>query len=357
MYPRLVCNIEKIKNNITTILDLSKQKNINISAVVKGMSAWPDVVEVIVKSGVTSVADSRLLNLKKISHIPAEKLLLRIPMISELNDVVKFADISLNSEMETINLLDTICKNEKLKHGIMLMIDVGDRREGILPKDISKYIGAIKNLKNIYVAGVGMNITCYGAVLPSKENLSILVKCAQEMESALGYKLRYISGGNSSSYMYMLNGNLPEKINHLRLGEVLLQGRETEFGRIVSGLDNDTFFLQAEVIELKVKSSLPEGRQGIDGFGNKPSFEDKGLRKRAIVAIGRQDINMNTYSPFDSGIEVLGASSDHMILDVTDSKQKISVGSIIDFHINYEGLLSLSTSEYVHKVILREEDL
>lgn len=115
--------------------------------------------------------------------------------------------------------------------------------------------------------------------------------------------------------------------------------------------------MQAEVVELKVKSSLPEGRQGVDGFGNKPCFKDKGLRKRAIVAIGRQDININTFEPFDSAIEVLGVSSDHMILDITDSKQRIEVGSIVDFHINYEGLLSLSTSEYVNKVILNEEDL
>ncbi len=352
MYPRLVCNLHELKQNVTNILSEAEKRNINISAVVKGMSAWQEVTEEIVKSGVKSIADSRILNLKKIHNIPVEKILLRIPMKSEIEDLVKFADISLNSEIEIIKLIDITCKKYQVKHGIMLMIDVGDRREGILPKDLLNYTDEIKKLENIYVAGVGMNITCYGAILPSDDNLTLLVNCALETEKQLGYKLKYISGGNSSSYMYMLKGGLPEKINHLRLGEVLLQGRETEFGNIVEGLHKNTFFLQAEVIELKTKPSLPEGRQGFDGFGNKPCFKDKGLHKRAIVAIGRQDININTYVPFDSGIEVLGASSDHMILDVTEAKQKIELGSIIDFHINYEGLLSLSTSEYVDKVIL-----
>lgn len=116
MYPRLICNINKLKHNVATILTQAKEKNINISAVVKGMSAWPDVVEVIVQSGVTSIADSRILNLKKISSISVEKILLRIPMKSELNDVVKFANISLNSEIEIIKLLDVICCNYNIKH-------------------------------------------------------------------------------------------------------------------------------------------------------------------------------------------------------------------------------------------------
>lgn len=354
MYPKLICDIDKLKHNVFTILNDAKKRNINITAVVKGMSAWPEVTEILVQSGITSIADSRILNLKKIEHIPVEKILLRIPMKSEIEDVVQIADISLNSEIEIIQLLDNTCKKNNIKHGIILMIDVGDRREGILPEDLHDYILKIAELENIYLAGIGTNITCYGATLPSTENMSLLVECASEAEKILGHNLKYISGGNSSSYMFMLNGLLPPKINHLRLGEVLLQGRETEFGKIVDGLYNDTFFLQAEVIELKVKPSVPKGRIGVDGFGNKPHFKDKGLRKRAIVAIGRQDINMNTFYPFDSKIEVLGASSDHMILDVTEAESPIEIGSIINFHINYEGLLSLSTSKYVYKVIFSQ---
>lgn len=182
MYPKLICNLDELKHNVTTILKQAEEKNINISAVVKGISAWPNVVESIVQTGVTSIADSRILNLKKISHISAEKILLRIPMKSELDDVVKFADISLNSEIEIIKLIDKICENCNTNHGIMLMVDVGDRREGILPQDLSKYITEIQKLKNIYIVGVGMNITCYGAVLPSQDNLSILVNCAVEIE-------------------------------------------------------------------------------------------------------------------------------------------------------------------------------
>lgn len=356
MYPKLVCNINKMKHNIQIIKKLSDEKGIIITAVVKGMSAWTAVCQEIVSSGITSIADSRIANLKKLMHLDAEKILLRIPMKSELRDVVCYADISLNSELETLYALNEICEEKGIRHGIMLMIDVGDRREGILPEEVKAYTLEIATLQNLFIAGVGMNITCYGAILPSEENLELLVQCADEVASIIKYPLKYISGGNSSSFLCMTNSLLPKKINHLRLGEVLLQGRETETGEILSDLHSDTFTMEAEVVELKWKPSLPKGRQGVDAFGNKPNFEDKGVRKRAIVAIGRQDINANTYAPFDPNIEILGSSSDHMILDVTESTENIKLGSIIQFHINYEGLLSLSTSKYVEKEIYHEGD-
>ena len=87
----------------------------------------------------------------------------------------------------------------------------------------------------------------------------------------------------------------------------------------------------------------------MDAFGNVPQFQDKGIRKRAIVAIGQQDVALTGIFPADPGIQLLGASSDHMLIDVTDSQQQLKVGDTISFKLNYQGLLHLSNTRYVAK--------
>ena len=108
-------------------------------------------------------------------------------------------------------------------------------------------------------------------------------------------------------------------------------------------------YLKGEIIEMKSKATVPTGNIGVDAFGSIPHYEDKGIRKRAIVAVGRQDIRLEGLTPVDSNISIFGASSDHLILDVTDSKKELTVGDIVDFKVDYGCLLAAMTSPYVEK--------
>ena len=213
-------------------------------------------------------------------------------------------------------------------------------------------IKKIHDLHNISIIGLATNLTCYGSVLPSEENLSKLVNLAEKIEKNFHIKMQIISGGNSSS-LFLLNENrLPSKINNLRVGEAILLGRETAYGKDIDGTYNDVFKLVCEVIENKEKPSVPIGERGLDAFGNQVEYKDKGIMKRLIIGIGRQDISIGHFFPIDKKIEVVGASSDHTILDVTHCDKKYQVGDLIEFSIDYGGLLSLCTSKYVNKVIV-----
>jgi len=273
-------------------------------------------------------------------------------MLSEIEDIVDFADISLNSELESIKKIGEVANRKNKTHGIILMIDVGDLREGVWPDQAMEYIRAILRIDGVRLEGIGTNVTCYGAVLPTTENLSILVRINEQVKNELKYTLPIVSGGNSSSILLMKQNGIPSGINQLRLGEVMLLGRETETGNFLEELNNDVFTLGAEIIEIKNKPSVPIGKIGVDGFGSTPEFIDKGIRTRAIVALGRQDIKINTYQPIDKSISVLGSSSDHMMLDISECENSYKLGDIITFSINYEGLLSVCTSEYVQKKIV-----
>ncbi|SHJ50710.1 ornithine racemase Orr [Paramaledivibacter caminithermalis] len=350
--PRLEIDLGKIKHNTKVLVDKLKEENIEIAGVTKVFCALPKVAGVLVEGGVKYLADSRIENLIKLKDIEVEKWLLRLPMQSQVAEVVKYADISLNSELETIKRLsDEALKVNKI-HGIILMIDLGDLREGIWQDKAVEIAEEVIKLNGVKLIGVGTNLTCYGGVIPSKDNLGKLVEIAEKIERSFNIELEIISGGNSSSLDLLERRQMPEKINNLRLGESILLGRETAYGNSIKDTYQDAFQLVAEIVELKEKPSVPIGEIGMDAFGNKPVFEDKGIRKRAILAVGRQDVNPESIIPVDEKISIFGASSDHLIIDVTDSKKDYNVGDEVRFNLEYGSLLGLATSEYIYKKIL-----
>jgi len=197
-------------------------------------------------------------------------------MKSQVKEVVKYVDISLNSEIYTIFLLNEEAKKQGKIHKIILMIELGDLREGILIEDVEEYIDQIIPMKNIKIEGIGTNLTCYGGIIPSFDNLKQLEEISNVIEKKYNLKLNIISGGNSSSLDLLYKNSIPPKINNLRLGESLIFGRETAYGNNVEGCFHNTVKLEAEIIELKEKQSCPIGEIGLNAFGEKIEFVDRG---------------------------------------------------------------------------------
>ncbi|EQF27510.1 alanine racemase, N-terminal domain protein [Clostridioides difficile CD160] len=353
MYPRLEIDIEKLKHNVKIISQKCHERNIKVSFVTKSFCAQKEVVESVCCEGIDHIADSRIQNLKKLQNINLPKMLIRIPMISELEEVINYCDISLNSELETIKKLNELCESKNIIHKIVLMFDLGDLREGYFyEEDFFNSVREIVRLKNIKIIGIATNLTCYGAVIPSRENTGRLVSIARKMEEKFGIDTEIVSGGNSSSMHLIMSNTMPEGITNLRIGESIILGRETAYGKNIHGTYQDAFKLVCQIIECKEKPSVPIGEIGVDAFRHKPVYEDKGILKRAIIAIGKQDINIDSLIPIDTYIKILGASSDHMILDVSNTKHDYKVGDNVEFLLTYGGIMSSSTSEYVSKKII-----
>lgn len=352
-FPKVVINLEKIKNNVNIITKLCNKQNINVAGVTKVFCADPEIAKAYMDGGVKYLADSRLENLMKIKDLDIAKIMLRLPMISEAELIVQYADISLNSEYETINRLSEVAIGMNLVHKIILMVDLGDLREGYFTDEsIFEDIEKIRKLKGVRIIGLGTNLSCYGGVIPTVETLDKLVKLGREIEEKFHLELEIISGGNSST-IHLLEENQLPGINNIRLGESLILGRETAYGNLIYGADDSAFILEAEVIEVKMKPSIPIGKIGKDAFGNIPVIEDKGIRKRILCAVGKQDTDFDNIFPLDRKIDILGGSSDHLILDGTDSDYDYRVGDIIKFKMNYVSILRSMTSEYINKEIIK----
>ena len=348
--PRVNIYVEKLKSNVCLMIEMCKKYNIEIMAVTKGVGAIKEIVDIFEECGVNILADSRLINLAKMTDRKQTKVLLRLPMISYANDAVELADISLNSEIATVRALnDSAIKQNKI-HKIILMIELGDLREGVLPYDVNAFVSEVISMSNIKLVGVGTNLTCYGGVVPDESKLKTLADIATEIENTFSIKLDIISGGNSSTLKLLVeNKKIDSRINNLRIGEGILLGTETSYGKQMEGFYNDAFILETEIIEVKEKNSLPDGVRSINSFGETTEIKDVGVHTRAIIALGRQDVNHLGLSPLDNGIAILGASGDHTILDITKSKNKYKVGDTLSFNLNYSSLFGAMISTYINK--------
>ncbi|MBU2610124.1 MAG: alanine racemase, partial [Chloroflexi bacterium] len=262
----------------------------------------------------------------------------------------EFADVSLNTEISVIRLLaDQATKRGKI-HRVILMIELGDLREGILPSNIGSVVKETIGMQGIKLAGVGTNLACFGGVRPTEAKMQELSAIASNLQCKYGIRFEVVSGGNSANYQWFVSTPDVGLVNHLRIGEAMLLGCDTLTRERIPGLYIDTFTLVAEVIELKTKPSRPYGEIAQDAFGRVPVFEDKGNMRRAILALGRQDVDVSAIKPRIK-INVLGASSDHLILDVRDSG--LEVGAEVRFNVGYSALLRAMMSPYVEKVYLQ----
>lgn len=351
-FPKIEVDLQKLKHNVSVLVNLCKKNGIDVAGVTKVFCGNPEIAKVYAESGVRYFADSRIENLIKLKEINLPKILIRIPMISEVNEVVQYADISLNSEIATLKALSIAAEKRGIIHNVILMVDLGDLREGYFDEnELYAAIEEVLNLKGIKLVGIGTNLTCYGAIIPSEENLGRLVRITDEIQERYNINLDIVSGGNSSSLHLLIKGKKVKGINMLRLGEALVLGDETAYGNRIENTYDDVFTLESEIIEVKEKPSIPIGEMGRDAFGKVPTFIDKGIRKRMICAIGKQDIDIDSIIPIDNDITILGASSDHLILDGTDSNVDYKVGDIVKFKLTYKGILMAMTSEYVKKEI------
>ncbi len=350
--PRIEIELDKLIHNARKLTALYGSKGIRVTAITKGVCGSLRIANALLDSGIRSFGDSRIANIQIMREggLDAQFILIRSPMPSEVERVVEFADVSLNTEISVIRLLaDQATKRGKI-HRVILMIELGDLREGILPSDLEPVVQETIGMQGVKLAGVGTNLACFGGVRPTEANMQELSAIAGNLQRKFGINFEVVSGGNSANYQWFVSTPDVGLVNHLRIGEAMLLGCDTLTHEWIPGLYTDAFTLVAEVIELKTKPSRPYGEIAQDAFGHVPVFEDKGNMRRAILALGKQDVDVSAIKPRIK-VNVLGASSDHLILDVRDSG--LEVGAEVRFDVGYSALLRAMMSPYVEKVYLQ----
>jgi len=351
--PVLEIDVGKIETNTRTIVGMCSRFGVSVAGVTKGACGHPGIARAMLAGGVTALCESRLENVLRLyrAGVDGPVILLRSPMRQQVPDVVRYTSISLEADVSTLRLLNVAAAKRQKKHQVLLMVDLGDLREGIMPDRLLPAMWEVLDLCWIQIVGIGANFACLGGAIPSIVSLERLLQLAVRARDEFGLELPLVSGGNSSALHLIQEGKWVEGVNHLRIGESILFGRDTVDGSRLPGTFNDTFRVGAEVIEVEDKPSISPGPASSNAFGGEPVFVDRGIRRRAVLALGQQDFSPGNLEPVRSNIKILGSTSDHLILDVTAAEPPVVVGDIIWFKPDYGALLGLSTSPYVHKVV------
>jgi predicted amino acid racemase len=351
---RIEVDCEKIRANAAAVTGLCARHGIEVAGVTKCVCGEPEVARAMLAGGCTMLADSRLDNVARMrdAAIEAPILLLRLPALSEVADVVRLCDLSLVSEVETARALSAAAQAQGKTHEVILMVESGDRREGVMPEDAVAACREVLALPGVHLAGFGTSLNCLCGVLPTPENQRAFADLVERVEGELGVQFRLVSAGHSGNLHLVQSGHVPARFNHFRVGEAILTGTDFSTWADLPMPYMDTFKVYAEVIEVNDKPSAPDGKVGPDAFMEVHEWPDLGVRRRAIVALGEIDLRTSSLKPMRRGVTLVGASSDHLVLDVAEADPPVKLGEELGFDTLYPavstGWASSCTTKVVH---------
>lgn len=347
--PRLEIALGSIEHNTRTLVDRLAPAGIRVTGVTKAALGSPGVGAAMLRGGAHGLGDSRVPNLARLAGLdgPTSRTLIRSPMLSQVDDVARLATCSLNTEPVVLVALDAAAARAGRRHDVVLMVELGDLREGIPVDDVAEVVRGVLALPSLRLRGLGANLACQNGVVPDDRNMGVLSELVDTIETKYGVALTTVTGGNSANLGWAASAVSVGRINDLRLGEAILLGVEPLHRTPITGLHTDAFTLFGEVIERADKPLHPWGTRGQSAFGAVPDRVGSGTVRQALVALGRQDADPDDLVP-PAGIAILGMSSDHLVLDLGDHCAE--VGSEIAFGVGYSALVRAMTSPFVTAV-------
>lgn len=352
----ITLDIKKLKSNFAYLDKLFKENNIQWSVVSKLLCGNKEYLQELLKFDISQICDSRVSNLRMVKQInpDVETIYIKPPAKRVIKSIVQYADISMNTEFETIKLLSEEAQKQNKIHKIIIMIELGELREGIMRDDLMDFYFSVFNLKNIEVIGIGTNLTCLYGVLPNHDKLIQLSLFEQLIEAKFNKKILYVSGGSSVTIPLIFQKLLPKGINHFRVGESLFLGTDVYNNTALKKMATDVFVLYAEIIELIEKPQIPDGKMGTNVEGNSTSFDEELSDRtsyRAIIDIGLLDVDEKHIMLIDKKCSIVGGSSDMFVIDLSENTNNYKVGDLLEFKLDYMGILRILNSKYIEKRI------
>ncbi len=313
-------------------------------------------IKELIDLGAKELHDTRISNLKIIKKMAPEiqTVYIKPPAPGNVSAIIEYADVSFNTELSTIRMLSEEAVKQQKKHKIIIMIEMGDLREGVMGDALIDFYGKIFELPNIEVVGIGTNLNCLNGVMPSEDKLVMLGLYKQLIEAKFQVRIPYVSGGTTVTFPLLLNRQLPKAVNHFRIGEALFFGINLFTGETVEGMKDEIFELHAEIIELHEKPLVPIGELQENPSGEVAEVDENNYGKtshRAILDVGLLDVKAEFLQTKDESIQVLGASSDMLVIDLGDNQNNYKVGDSVRFSMRYMGALGLMNSNYIDKII------
>lgn len=347
---------DKLQRNYRFLDQLFKDHDIKWGITTKLLCGNEAYLQEVANLGIGEMHDSRISNLKRIKDIDPETMTIYIkpPPKDIIESVVKYADASLNTELSTMHVLSKEAVRQNKVHKVIIMIEMGDLREGVMRDDLIDFYEKIFKLPGLEVIGLGTNLNCMHGVMPDEDKLIQLSLYKRIIELQFNKNIPLVSGGTTVTIPLLLHDRLPKGINHFRVGEALFFGKNLFTGGTIEGMHKGVLELHAQIIEIAEKPKVPSGDLGVNPQGKQAEVDEEQYGEtsfRAILDIGYLDINPDYLINIHDDINITDASSDMLILDVGENKNNYKVGDFIRFQMKYSGALGIMNSDYIEKIV------
>ena len=353
----LTLNRKNLKQNYDFLDELFRENETDWAIVTKLLCGNEAYLKEVLNLGIKEVCDSRISNLARIKELNPEvqTVYIKPPAKGSIEEVVRYADVSFNSESSTIKMLSKEAQRQNKVHRVTIMIELGDLREGIMGDHLIAFYDKIFELPNIEVVAIGANLNCLHGIMPSADKMIQLSLYKQLVEAKFDKKIPWITGGTSVVLPLLLRQQLPAAINHFRIGESLYFGNDLFQDKRIEGMSDEVIRLYSEIIEITKKPKVPIGMMAANPSGETFKVDEKDYGKesyRAILDIGLLDITPDYLMPDDPTLEIVNASSDMIIVDLDNNPQNYSVGDLLSFKLKYMGALRVLNSDYIEKRVV-----
>lgn len=359
----LIIHTRKIQDNIKSLSDYFSKRNIEWSLVTKVFSGDKEFLRNLLTDDViekiNSVGDSRLTSIKNLKEVRPDlrTIYIKPPAKMYAEDVVKYADISLNSSFPTINALNDAAEIQGKTHQIIIMVELGELREGVQRSELVNFYESVFQLSHIEVIGIGSNLGCMYGVEPSYDKLLQLSLYKELISVKFNRQLKYVSGGTSITLPLLENESIPKDINHFRVGESVFFGVSPLNNERFLNLSTDTFEFQANIIELEEKKIVPEGVISNGNIGHSAEYDLADIGEtstKAILDFGMLDVEKEDIIALDKDLKFVGITSDMLVVDIGNNrtktgKVKYQIGDKISFKPNYMAVARLLNSKFIEK--------
>lgn len=345
-------HLDKLRYNLTFIREICRKADLQPVWITKGCQAYADILELLVETPGEMLGDVSPANLKRARKRSSGKLMMvQLPDPGRVAAIGACVDVWLVSDPAHARMIAGTAKQVGKHPELVLMVDVGNRREGVLPERTADTAAAILAIEGVALVGLGTAVGCYGGYRAGLADMERLVGIARKTETRLQCRFDILSAGSGTMLLELAaQGRLPERINQLRIGAALFVGEMPPTKTALPGLFHDAFILQGEVLETSLKPSIPAGNTGFDAFGKQVVFEDRGSRQLCILNFGLLEVDSYDLTPLTEGLRIIGATSNYTICDTTRCDPQPAMGDLLEFRMAYSSMARAMASDDVTKI-------
>jgi ornithine racemase len=342
--PRLTLDLDVVTANTAALSASLLARGISLVGVTKAVDGEPAVGRAMLEAGAAGLADSRLPALTRLAaHALAPLSLIRSPQPHELEEAAQVADRVFLSDEAAARRLGECAPGYPLE--VLLTVDLGDRREGVLPEDAGAVARVLAGIPGVSFAGVSVNFACLSGQLPSRALFEAAEAVLSELAGDCAAEPLLSLGGTCC--LQHLDGSRPRFATEIRTGGGPLYGYDFVSGLPVSGVERRDPLLTASVLECYRKPPVHLSEVGFDAFGHVPEVDlPSDEAWYALIALGRRDCEPAGLRPLLEGARIAGMTSDVGVVVVPE---QVAPGSELSFACDYDALVRAVTSPFVIK--------